>query len=230
MGRAAMNFCKPYGDPTTAEILVIGHAPRLQRSTTEAQYAFFMDYLENSEPSKVTEKRKYDLAKSTYLYIRHLTGDKLSLGNMYFTNICNEFQERSGNKSTMLIPNDLANKGIREIENTLLLGSFKVIVPMSLQVFYHLVRTGFINNGTEDKLKIFLTQSQPIAKANEKGIYKATVQSSFLLVCGCTIYHGKVPVMPVVQVMKWTRISKDDIYYIFMQQAIVNIQKALQSP
>ena len=40
-----MRNCKPYGDPATAKVLVVGHDPRLHRSKAEAQCAFFMDYL-----------------------------------------------------------------------------------------------------------------------------------------------------------------------------------------
>lgn len=41
-----MSHAKPYGDPKTATILVIGHDPRLPKSASEAEYAFFMEYLD----------------------------------------------------------------------------------------------------------------------------------------------------------------------------------------
>lgn len=224
-----MNCCKPYGNPSRAEILVIGHDPRLKKGKAEAEYAFFMNLLEETEPSNRVKKSEYDLANSTYSYIRELTGDRVPLGNMYFTNLCNEFLPRPENKGTILIPDGLADKGICDIEDALEKGPFKVIVPMALQVFYHLVRTGFVTDGSGDELQTFCSQSKPVDKAKEKDIYKAAVDSTFLRVCGRTFYHGKVPVVPIVHVMQRIYMHKEDDYYPHMQQATANIQKALRS-
>jgi len=226
-----MSSCKPYGDPAKAEILVIGHDPRLQRSKTEAQYVFFMDYLERPRPSGIAEKTKYDFADSVYSYIKDLTGNKppLSLKNIYFTNLCNTFLDRPNNKGVILIPNDLADEGIREIEHTLDDGHFKVIVPMALQVFYHLVRTEFAKNGLVNNLGAFLAQSHPLYDEAKRGLYKAAVDRSFLLVCGLTYYHKKTPVVPILFVNQGRMIKKDSSFYPLMQNAVVNIQKALRS-
>jgi hypothetical protein len=211
-----MDCCKPYGNPTRAEVMVIGHDPRLQRGKAEAQYAFFLDLLQQSEPSSSSEKSKYALADSVYRYIRNLTGDKLSLDQMYFTNLCNEFLERTQNSGTIYIPDDLAYKGIQQIENVLSRGQFKVVVPMSLQVFYHLVRNGFIDD-LDETLKYFLAQSQPISNASQKGVYKAAAPRSFLKVCGRTYYHGKTPVVPVVHVKQWQTMKKESLYNPLME-------------
>lgn len=43
-----MSSVQPYGDPTLASILVIGHHPRLQSSQAEEEKAFFYEYLEKT--------------------------------------------------------------------------------------------------------------------------------------------------------------------------------------
>ena len=58
---------KPWGDPETANILVIGHDPRLQETATIADYCFFADYYFQPKPEKKNELRKYGLAESLFL-------------------------------------------------------------------------------------------------------------------------------------------------------------------
>lgn len=59
-----MKAVRPFGDLATATILIIGHDPRLQRSQTEAEIAFFFDYLTRPRPKSRPEARKYDLAQA----------------------------------------------------------------------------------------------------------------------------------------------------------------------
>lgn len=59
-----MSTVRPFGDPTIASILVIGHDPRLQNSLAEAEKAFSFEHLEkySSRPTSGPDARKYDLA------------------------------------------------------------------------------------------------------------------------------------------------------------------------
>jgi len=53
------------------------------------------------------------------------------LEQMYFTNLCSEILDHPSSGGTVLIRDDVADRGIQAIENALSLGSFKVILPMS---------------------------------------------------------------------------------------------------
>ena len=83
-----MNATKPFGDLTTATILVIGHDPRLQRSQAEAEVAFFLDYLTRPRATSHPEARKYDLAKAVVDCVGALAGREVSLNELYVTNLC----------------------------------------------------------------------------------------------------------------------------------------------
>ena len=71
-----MSQTKPFGNPATADMLVIGHDPRLQSSQAEAEYAFFLDYLQRyaAAPAYGPEKRKYGLANALLDYVSALAG------------------------------------------------------------------------------------------------------------------------------------------------------------
>jgi hypothetical protein len=208
----AMSQCKPYGDPKRACVMVIGHDPRLQNSNTEASCAFFLDYLDKQPRSnKASEKRKCELAKAVVSYVRYLVGASLPLEDMYFTNLCNTFLDRSISKGTVLIPNELANRGVEEIEKAISRGSFKVILVMAPQVFYHLIRTGFVADSNKNLERSF----SPSPSAIEKRDYKPSSKSPFLKVCG-EIYHHRndsIPIIPILHVKQWPLNAKMEPHY-----------------
>ena len=225
-----MNSCKPYGNAAKVRVLVIGHDPRLKQSTAQAQYAFFLDYLEEPHPSSRSERRKYELASDVVDYIRCLGGASLSLEDMYFTNLCNEFLERPSGGGTVLIPDEVADRGIHAIEDILSQGSFKVILPMSPQVFYHLVRTGFVTDPDKD-LQAFLKRAQPKPAASRKGVYEPSGKSPFLLVCGQEYHHRNPlpPIVPIVHVKQWPLNSRMKPRYCpLMERAKKIIRRCLE--
>ena len=107
-----MNASQPFGNPQQASILIIGHDPRLQNSQAEADYVFFLDYLLRSHPGRTSEARKYDLARALWDYISDLAGQETPLQSLYVTNLCNEFLPSTHGRGTVLIPDELAEKGV----------------------------------------------------------------------------------------------------------------------
>lgn len=225
-----MNACKPFGDMEKTKILIIGHDPKLQRSDAQAQYVFFLDYLERPPPAHPSERRKYDFASSVVSYIKYLTGSNLSLEDMLFTNLCNEFLERPIDGGTVLITDDAADRGLQTIESILQRGSFKLIFPMAPQVFYHLVRTGFVPH-LDENLGEFIGRAQPRRSAKERKAYVPNGQSPFLLVCGRLYRHRRdhTPIIPVVHVKQWPLNSRMAPHYDpLMKMAATNAVKCLQ--
>jgi len=117
--KAGRAECRPFGDPAAARVFVIGHDPRLQRSDAQAETVFFLDYLGQPKPTEGPEARKYGLATATVQYIEHLTGGKVPLAEMYFSNLCNEFLPHAPKGGTVLIPDQVADRGIAAIERAL---------------------------------------------------------------------------------------------------------------
>lgn len=221
-----MSETKPYGNPKTAHLLVIGHDPRLQESDTEAEYVLFMDYLERELPKRKSELRKYGLAQAVVDYIAYLTGNKYSvetMNRMYFTNLCNQFLQHPEKKGeTVLIPDEIAGRGISEIEKTLQIGSFKLVLPMSLQVFYHLVRWGFVPNESVD-MKEFLQKARPAESYAMQGAYRPTEQRAFVDVCGNRYSYYGVPVIPILHVNNWKNFAKRDPYRTQIERTVGHI-------
>jgi hypothetical protein len=209
-----MNDCRPFGSIDKARILVIGHDPRLQKSDAQAQYAFFLNYLEEPRPTRPAERRKYDFASSVVNYVQHLGGPSVSLEDMFFTNLCNEFLERPIDGGTVLITDEAAEKGTHAIEHILSSGSFKVILSMAPQVFYHLVRLGFVANPDENLLA-FLRTARPSPAAAVRKAYVPVGGSPFLEVCGRKYYHRRdgVPLIPVVHVKQWPLNDRMEPHY-----------------
>ena len=69
---------KIWGNTEKAKILVIGHDPGLQRSSTIADYCFFADYYFRPKPSHASELSKYKLDESLF----HCIMDNLSLAHV----------------------------------------------------------------------------------------------------------------------------------------------------
>ena len=224
-----MNSCRPFGNIDKARILVIGHDPRLQRSDAQAQYAFFLNYLEEPRQTRSSERRKYDFASSVVNYIRHLGGPSVALEDMFFTNLCNEFLERPIAGGTVLITDDAAERGIQAIEGILLSGSFKVILSMAPQVLYHLVRLDFVTNPDENLLA-FLKTARPSPAATIKRAYVPVGRNPFLEVCGRKYYHRSdgVPIIPIVHVKQWPLNNRMEPHYgPLMRMAATNARACL---
>ncbi len=197
-----MTAAKPYGNRDTATLLVIGHDPRLRTSRAEAQYAFFFDYLERPQPAQYAEARKYDLAQSLWDYVSYLAGRTVEIEELYITNLCNEFLPHQSESGTVLIPDELAARGVEQIQQAVAQGHFRLILPMSLQTFYHLCRLGFVDENT-DLVKSFVASAQPRATKAREGIYMPTRTAAFLAVCGQRFHHHGVPVVPILHVRQW---------------------------
>ena len=226
-----MNSCRPFGSIDKARILVIGHDPRLQRSDAQAQYAFFLNYLDEPRPTRPSERRKYDFASSVVNYARYLGGSSVALEDMFVTNLCNEFLEPPIGGRTVLITDAVAEKGARAIEGILSGGSFKVILSMAPQVLYHLVRLGFVAN-PDETLLAFLRTARPSPSAAGRKAYVPVGTSPFLRVCGRTYYHrsDRVPLIPVVHVKQWPLGKMMKAHYgSLMETAATNTQACLVS-
>jgi hypothetical protein len=218
--------CQPFGDPARARVFVIGHDPRLQRGDARADMVFFLDYLELSRPTKKSEAAKYDLASAAVEYIEYLTGGMVPLTEMYFTNLCNEFLPHAPKGGTVLIPDEEADRGIAEIEKALALGKPQVIIPMSLQVFYHLARTGFVTMA-EERREASLSRAAPKRTDAERGAYVQSKPKAFMDVCGERFLHGSIAVVPVVHVKAWPLGGRFMAYEVAMKKAAANIQGCL---
>lgn len=218
--------CRPFGDPAQARVFVIGHDPRLRRSHTRAEAVFFLDYLARDRPAQKSEAAKYDLASAAVKYIEHLTGGMVPLTEMYFTNLCNEFLPHAPRNHTVLIPDDVADRGVAAIEQALGEGKPKVIVPMSAQVFYHLVRSGFVA-GANERRDRFLREAAPRPTDEERGAYVGATSGAFLEVCGKRFLHGSTAVVPVVHVKSWPLGANLRKYESPMRNAGRRIQQAL---
>jgi len=224
-----MTTAKSYGDPQKAKVYVIGHDPRLKNSDAEAKYVFFLDLLESPSPGGGPQKAKYNLAHSVIEYVMRLTSWRFSINGMYFTNLCsNEFLPHAPNRYTVLISHEVADSGIQEIENAIASGTPKLILPMSLQVFYHMVRTNFVT-GDKERLDTFIQKAIPREKWRNLGAYKESGVAPFLDVCGVVFYHKQVPVIPVLHIESWSRVNTKSRYFPLMNNAIVNAGKAIKT-
>ena len=159
-------------------------------------------------------------------YVAYLTDNEYGMETMdkfYFTNLCNEFLPHPGKKNeTVLIPDDRADHGISEIEKTVKVGSFRLILPMSLQVFYHLVRRRFVPNESDD-MKEFLRKAQPDESYALQGAYRPIKQRAFVEVCGGRYLHQKLPVIPILHVKNWQKMVRNEPYRSRMGTAVNNI-------
>jgi hypothetical protein len=222
-----MPTVKPFGDINSATVLVIGHDPRLQRSQAEAQVAFFFDYLARPKPTSRPEARKYGLAKAVWDYVGQLAGRDVPLADLYVTNLCNEFLDHAPGSGTVLIPDDVAKRGVEQIAQIVAAGHFRCILPMALQTFYHLCHWGFINEGDSELIVQFVAGARPRASKAEQGIYVQTSSGSFLSVCGRRFHHRGVPLVPILHVKSWQRMSDNSKYREPMQRAQHEIRQLI---
>jgi len=197
-----MTTVKPSGDVQLANILVIGHDPRLRNSQAEAEHAFFLDYLSRPRPGRASEARKYDLARALLGYICDLGGQEIPLQSLYVTNLCNVFLPPTHGRGTVLIPDDQAIKGMEEIGQIISQGSFRLIIPLSLQVSYHLGRMGFFDE-TDERVRNFVCQARPSPKKADQGVYVPVGVAPFLEICGQRFHHHHTPIVPVLHIKQW---------------------------
>ncbi len=223
-----MSSVQPYGDPTIATILIIGHDPRLQKSLAEAEKAFFFEFLEKyaSRPAYGPDARKYELAHAVWDYVNELAGRCIPLKQLFVTNLCNEFLPSSQGRGTVLIPDNMAERGVHEIRQIISKGNFHLILPMSVQVFYHLCRLGFIDEDDETILK-FIRKARPVVSKVNQGVYETNGIAPFLDVCGKLFHHRGVPLVPVVHVKQWPLKARTARYSVPMELAKSEVRIAL---
>jgi hypothetical protein len=219
---------EPFGNLRKATILVIGHDPRLQKSQARAEKAFFFEYLEKYQdcPTFGPEARKYCLANAVWDYVNDLAGRHIDLDQLYVTNLCNEFLSSSQGKGTVLIPDDKAEAGVKEIDHTVLNGHFDLILPMSVQVFYHLVRLGFVDENS-DMIHSFLCSARPRQSALEHNVYSTVGKAPFLEVAGKLFHHRGIPLVPIIHVKQWPLNDRFTHYIDPMESAKCEVGKVL---
>jgi hypothetical protein len=191
---------RPFGDLDTADILVVGHDPRLQRSDSEAEFAFFFELL-TRPPKTRGDVQKKALALAVCRYVDWLAGRRVSQDRLYVTNLCNEFLVRQA-KGVIYIPEAQAQRGVRAITEAVSRGRFQVILPMAEQTFYWLCRLGFVDQADE-RVEDFVRNAWPREDKAKAGIYVKTGKAPFVSVCGQRFHHAGVPVIPVLHVNRW---------------------------
>ncbi len=223
-----MDAVEPYGDLCTATILVIGHDPRLQRSGARAKQAFFFEFLADPPPPPGPAARKYGLARAVWSYVECLAGRAVALPELYVTNLCNQFLEHIPGAGTVLIDDPLADRGVEEIRQVVAAGHFRVILPMAVQTFYHLCRTGFVE-GQAELVSRFLCAAHPRESKAREGLYETVGRAPFLAACGQSFHHRGVPVVPIVHVKQWPLKARLARYQGPMQRAQKLVQEALRA-
>ena len=223
-----MTLTSPFGDLDTAVIMVIGHDPRLQRSRTQAAYAFFLDYLTRDRPEPCSEQRKYDLAQAVMDYLGYLAGRQVSPSKIYATNLCNEYLPKMGS-GTVLIPDDMAKRGVAAIcEAVTAAKRLRVILPMAVQPFYHLCRHGFVEDWPE-LVAAFRKGACPSENKAAELVYQPTGKAPFLAVCGQLFHHKDTPVVPIVHVKQWPLKAQFVRYTEPMALAARHVRQALNA-
>jgi hypothetical protein len=194
----------PFGDLNTATILIIGHDPRLQHSQAEAEYPFFFEYLKKypSRPTYGPDSHKYALAHAVWDYVCDLAGRPITLDQLFITNLCNKFLPSAKGGGTVLIPDPLALRGVIALQQIISEGNFNVILPMSVQVFYHLCRLGFLDE-KNGMILAFMQRASPVTRKANQGVYVTSGKAPFLEVCGQLFHHSGIPLIPILHVKQW---------------------------
>jgi hypothetical protein len=223
-----MKTVQPFGDLAKANILIIGHDPRLQKSQAEAEKPFFFEYLirSSSTPTYGPDARKYSLAHAVWEYICELAGRPISLDQLYVTNLCNEFLPSPEGGGTVLIPDILAQHGVVEIRGIIARGNFYLILPMSVQVFYHLCRLDFLDEHTNE-IQVLIEEARPNARKVDQGAYITYGTAPFLEVCGHLYHHKGIPLIPILHIKQWPLRDRTIRYTGPMNLAKENIRKIL---
>jgi hypothetical protein len=225
-----MSTVEPFGNLRTATILIIGHDPRLQKSQAEAEKAFFFEYLEKyqTRPTYGPEARKYDLAHAVWNYVNDLAGREIPLNQLYVTNLCNEFVPSSHSGGTVLIPDKLAERGVEAIREIVSKGNFHLILPMSVQTYYHLCRLKFLDE-EDERIRVFISKARPVSRKQALGIYVPIGKAPFLKVCGQLFNHHGIHLIPILHVKQWPLKARTGRYIEPMESAKCEVRKALST-
>lgn len=191
-------FCK--SEPKKAKVLVIGHDPCLQKSSTQAEYAFFADYYFRPIPKQRNELAKYRLAETVFCYIAYLTTHKYTADQLILTNLCNNMSPRAPKGKTVLILEEEAQAGINELRGILKQSKVEVIFAMSQQVNYWLQKLNFYSpvpaflKGAEPK-EIGMNKIAPYYEPQHKGVFN--------LICGKCYIMSHHKLYPILHAKNW---------------------------
>lgn len=181
-----------------AKILIIGHDPRLQNSDIISEFVLFANYYFKDIPNSQSEKKKYEIAKSTFEQIAYLTQDKFKAENIYITNLCNSALKHAPKGKTVLIPKEKAEKGLENIKNILSNNeTIEYVFPMSLQVNYWLQKLDFYNSNDNF---VQLSEPKEIGVKNNPPYYQPKTNRTFTILCGnfFNLKEGKQHVIPIL--------------------------------
>jgi len=200
---------RPFGDPTCASILIIGHDPRLRKSNTLASYSLFADYYYKPRPQIPSEIAKYELASAALGMVETLVGRSLCASEVVVTNLCNRALPRPPSGKTVLIPTAEADAGIRELQEMVEHGSIRLVFSMSEQVNYLLQLLGFCQAVPE-----FLLNAEPKQKGllNDPPYYEPN-RRSFQTICGRPLKGPfRSTVFPIVHPKNWPFTGQFQVY------------------
>jgi hypothetical protein len=197
-----------------------------QVSSAVAKHAFFMEYLDREPPNDSPSRAKFDLARAIPEYVDWLVHRKRPQELLYVTNLCCTYLDRTREtRGTILIPDSEASVGVDAIKQAVTKGHFKLILPMSAQVFYHLCRLRFTDEDAETRRQ-FEDSARPNAKKAQQGIYVPVKPAPFLEVCGMKFHHQGIPVIPILHVKNW---RKEEIQIEKYKQPMENARKEVHA-
>jgi hypothetical protein len=180
--------------------MVIGHDPRLRRSNTQAQHAFFGDYYFRPIPRQASERAKYQLAERVFSCAAQLTSHRYTADQLVLTNLCNKMLARPPARHTVLIPQEEAQVGIAAIRDILAHSQVELIFAMSEQVNYWLQRLGFYEAVPE-----FVRRAEPAARGltHDPPFFSPRQTGGFQLICGRHYAVGDAQLYPILHVKNW---------------------------
>jgi hypothetical protein len=217
---------QPFGDLSTANMLVIGHDPTLQNSLARAEHAFFLEWLGRKATNRA-EASQRRFAGRLRDYINWLAGREVPLADLYVTNLCNDFLNRQG-QGVIYIPEIKARSGVSALEALVDKGKFKIILPMAEQTFFWLCELGFVS-GPALRVEGYLVDARPQPGWAAKGLYRKTRGTPFVDVCGHEFKHRNTAVVPILHLNGWQRqlSSRWQKYVPGMQRAQAAVQRLL---
>lgn len=199
-----------WGSPETARVLVIGHDPRLQDSSTLADYCFFSDYYFRDKPTVRSELAKYQLAEALFVCIRDLTGGRTSDEELLVTNLCNQALPSPVGRRTVLLPRREVERGLRDLRALLTGSQISLILAMSQQVNYWLQVLGFYPADA-----LFVEESTPkeIGTRSDPPYYEPSRPGAFKRICGKEfIADGQYSLFPILHVKSYPLKGKFGLY------------------
>ena len=193
----------PYPTNPTPEsrVLVIGHDPRLRKSETLAQHAFFADLFFTRIPATKSDLAKYELAKAVFAYIGELTSYRYNASQLVLTNLCNVHLPHAPKGKVVLIPRPYAESGLHIISALVQKANIELIFAMSEQVNYWLQELDFCQPQSD-----FLERAAPKPRgvASRPPFYEPHQQRAFQGIAfrRHTTRLG-IPLYPIVHVRSW---------------------------